>query len=802
MCRIRNDLPEIAAFIDFGDLQTTSTANKTHMITNRFDHYKKKPKRLALILAFVATVILALLLTEPAALPQLSVATAGLLLTTAIVLGGASLLIFLNAFDQGRTKSLLRFDWFAPVLRKQTSASQVSHSLTGRLLRRIVPAKYQSNRETKKRGLIRRGLRKLGISWLASPLRRIVQGICLATFLGLFFYVCWPYSAKPIPVKPISTGWVFHTIENESGEFVLSTTIPANNTSTAGDKLVLIDEGLKLTATAMVGEFNVSRVDDANIYLLPVGELTPELLDAFFTSTGPWSFYQADPTAWPSHYADDLATKEVIPAESFLVIDPLVSLSTAIAARSWVWSLACAAGILLVCILIPRGFCGYLCPLGTTIDLFDWAITTRTKRFQVPADGWWVHIKYYLLVGTLIASVCGVLISGFVAAIPVITRGLLFLFEPLQNGLLRNWHQVPAIHVGNWISLGLFLAVLCLGFLRPRFWCKYVCPSGAMFSISNLFRATERKVEDTCINCNKCIEICPFDAIKPDFSTRGTDCTMCQSCGGVCPTHAIKFVERGNVVELKVLNDPPTGETSLGRRGFMSWAAGGAAAVAGGLGLTGVTKSWGANLDDPDAFLPVRPPGSVPEREFLQMCIRCGECFKACPNNVLQPEGFQQGLEGLWTPLVVADWAGCESSCNACGQVCPTGAIRPLPLEEKKEARMGLAIVDQMMCLPFAEKEACDLCVQECTAAGYDAIEYMQVGTQVDDDGNPVSDSGFLAPVVLTDKCVGCGLCQTRCYHINVKQKELLSESAIIIETGEDYEDRLMTGSYIELHNG
>jgi ferredoxin len=256
------------------------------------------------------------------------------------------------------------------------------------------------------------------------------------------------------------------------------------------------------------------------------------------------------------------------------------------------------------------------------------------------------------------------------------------------------------------------------------------------------------------------------------------------------------------VVELKVLNDPPTGETSLGRRGFMSWAAGGAAAVAGGLGLTGVTKSWGANLDDPDAFLPVRPPGSVPEREFLQMCIRCGECFKACPNNVLQPEGFQQGLEGLWTPLVVADWAGCESSCNACGQVCPTGAIRPLPLEEKKEARMGLAIVNQSTCLPFAEKEACDLCVQECTAAGYDAIEYMQVGTQVDDDGNPVSDSGFLAPVVLTDKCVGCGLCQTRCYHINVKQKELLSESAIIIETGEDYEDRLMTGSYIELHNG
>jgi NAD-dependent dihydropyrimidine dehydrogenase PreA subunit len=274
---------------------------------------------------------------------------------------------------------------------------------------------------------------------------------------------------------------------------------------------------------------------------------------------------------------------------------------------------------------------------------------------------------------------------------------------------------------------------------------------------------------------------------------------MCQSCGGVCPTHAIKFVERWNTVELKIENDPPTNETAIGRRGFLSLASGTAAAVVGGVGLTGVTKAFGANLDDPNSFRPVRPPGSVPEQEFLELCIRCGECFKACPNNVLQSEGFQQGLEGLWTPIVVADWAGCESSCNACGQVCPTGAIRALPLGEKKVARMGLAIVNETTCLPFAGREACDLCVQECDAAGYHAIEYTQVDTEVDDSGEPIAGTGYLAPVVLNDKCVGCGLCQTRCYAINVKEKALLSESAIIIEAGEGKEDRLITGSYIEL---
>ena len=91
---------------------------------------------------------------------------------------------------------------------------------------------------------------------------------------------------------------------------------------------------------------------------------------------------------------------------------------------------------------------------------------------------------------------------------------------------------------------------------------------------------------------------------------------------------------------------------------------------------------------------------------------------------------------------------------------------------------MGLAIVNEETCLPIAGIEDCDLCVQECNAAGYRAIEYMQVGTQVDQDGMPIDGTGMLAPVVLDGKCVGCGLCQTRCHGINVKERGLLSESA------------------------
>ena len=164
------------------------------------------------------------------------------------------------------------------------------------------------------------------------------------------------------------------------------------------------------------------------------------------------------------------------------------------------------------------------------------------------------------------------------------------------------------------------------------------------------------------------------------------------------------------------------------------------------------TKGFAA----PSNVHPVRPPGSLPEEAFLQACIRCGECFQACPNDVLQPAGFEHGLAGLWTPQVNANWAGCESSCNNCGQVCPTGAIRALPMEEKRVARMGLAKVEPT-CLPLAGKEACQLCVDECNAAGYHAIEFMRVHPKLDETGLPIDGSGFSAPVVMADKCVGCG---------------------------------------------
>lgn len=485
--------------------------------------------------------------------------------------------------------------------------------------------------------------------------------------------------------------------------------------------------------------------------------------------------------AWP--YAavftgNVLEDKERLPVEVFLWLDPLVGLSTAVAARQWTVALLGVGGVLLACLLFPRGFCGYLCPLGTLIDGFDWLIGRRITRLRPRRPGWWVHLKYYLLTAVLIGSLCGVLLSGFVAAIPVLTRGLLFTGGRLQLGLMKGWSQVGPATWSVYLSLLLFAAVFFLGLFGKRFWCRYVCPSGAVFSVFSLLRIGERKVEAACIGCNKCIESCPFDAIRQDFTTRTPDCAFCQTCSDACPTHAIKFVTRWNRDKLKEPGDPPVAPRSLSRRGFI------ASGVA-GMGAAIGVRTGPADTGRPKIRL-LRPPGSVSEPEFLDLCIRCGECFKVCPGPVLHPAGLESGGAALWTPVVVPSHAGCHQDCNFCTQVCPTGAIRPLSLQEKRKTAIGLAVIDRKTCLAHAGQRDCRLCFDECQAAGYHAIQMHRVKLELGDippgvlsDEELEAMGSIEAPFVDADACTGCGLCEYRCHTTYTKQEQILSESAI-----------------------
>ena len=496
--------------------------------------------------------------------------------------------------------------------------------------------------------------------------------------------------------------------------------------------------------------------------------------------------------SWP-HRSD--STGGLPRVELFLTLDPLVTISTAIAARTMVWSLAAAAVVLAIGVIFPRWFCGYVCPLGTLIDLFDWGIGRRIKRFRVTTRGWWVHLRFYLLTGVLVAAVCGVLLSGFVAAVALLTRGMLYTLAPLQLGLLRGWDHVPSMNVGQYVSIALFLGILGLGLLRPRFWCVYLCPSGALLSVASMLSPIGRKVQSTCTQCGRCLHVCSFDAIAPDYLTHLSRCTTCKSCQRVCPQKSIQFVRRWGTSKQAVSLPAAAVQPAVTRRGFFFGLIG---ATGAGIGVaTGLAHERDGQIDSH----PVRPPGSVPEARFRRQCIRCGQCIKVCPSNVLQPASFEMGLDGLWTPTLAPDFAGCEPSCSNCGQVCPTGAIRKLPLAEKRAARVALAVIDTSTCLPHCGKAACGWCFSACAAAGYDAIEYVRVGMEYDGRGMPIADSGFLAPVVLADKCVGCGLCQARCRVVNVTEKKLIAASAVRIVAGPGQEDRIVAGSYLDLQS-
>lgn len=467
-----------------------------------------------------------------------------------------------------------------------------------------------------------------------------------------------------------------------------------------------------------------------------------------------------------------LEDKAWLPPEVFLWLDPLVGLTTTVAARHWNVALLGLGGILLVSLLFPRGFCGYLCPLGTLLDGFDWLIGQHIKRWRRQRRDGWVHLKYYLLTVVLGGALGGVLLSGYVAALPVLTRGLLFTGGRLQLGLGKGWSQVAPASGSMYLSLVLFAAVFLLGLLGKRFWCRYVCPSGAVFSLFSLLRVSERKVEAACVRCGKCLDVCPFDAIRPDYTTRTGDCTFCQTCGGACPAHAIQFVPRWQQGKSKEPNDPLLVPCSLSRRGLLASSAAGVGAA---LGI-----QMGPQVP------PLRPPGSVPEPEFLALCIRCGECFKVCPGPVLHPAGLESGVETLWTPVVVPTHAGCHQDCNFCTQVCPTHAIRPLSLPEKRKTAIGLAVIDTKTCLAHAGKRDCRLCFEECKAAGYHAIQMRQIQLKLGDIPPGVVSETELeamgsieAPFVDASVCIGCGLCEYRCHTAYTKQAHLLPASAI-----------------------
>lgn len=144
----------------------------------------------------------------------------------------------------------------------------------------------------------------------------------------------------------------------------------------------------------------------------------------------------------------------------------------------------------------------------------------------------------------------------------------------------------------------------------------------------------------------------------------------------------------------------------------------------------------------------LRPPGALDAARFAGVCVRCGNCIRACPSGILQADLGEQGLSGLLTPRLEYGKDYCREDCTRCGDVCPSGAIARTLLEDKPRVRIGFPRVDMNICL-LGDDHDCALCRTHCP---YEAIRFR------------FSEEDYtLVPVIHPDRCNGCGACQAAC---------------------------------------
>lgn len=463
------------------------------------------------------------------------------------------------------------------------------------------------------------------------------------------------------------------------------------------------------------------------------------------------------------------------PVTFFFQLDPLIGISSLLSGYTFVKGFLWGAGILVLTILLGRIFCGFICPFGTihhAVGTFKPALK-GSRMVQANLKTSDQKIKYVILILLLVAAVCGLNAAGLMDPIAFLFRSLALAVLPGLGAGLRSIFEIMAAsdfkilnlagygaeilvspifgynqpaYQTAWFIGFIFLVILLLNRIRPRFWCRTLCPLGALLGIfSRISILKLEKYAQKCTACNLCLKHCQGAASpRPDQEWETAECLMCLNCFNVCPEDALAF----RFVWSLERNRQP----DIGRR-----------ALLGGL-TVGISFPLFARLDgsidkDPDPRL-IRPPGSLPEKEFLELCQRCGLCMKACPTNVINPTLGEAGVAGFWTPRLIMTQGYCDYTCTLCGCVCPTGAIQEITVDEKikQPIKIGSAYIDRGRCLPWSGNAPCIVCQEVCPTSP--KAVYLKADVVATSDQKSLN---VHLPFVDLKRCVGCGICENKC---------------------------------------
>lgn len=443
--------------------------------------------------------------------------------------------------------------------------------------------------------------------------------------------------------------------------------------------------------------------------------------------------------------------------------DPLLVLATALSERAAVPGIAWALAMCALTLATGRFFCGWMCPLGSLIDIAgaekqDRPLSDkRNRRLR--------RVKYWLFAFVLAAAGAGIQMAWLFDPVVIFGRfvslnlipAMTFAFDAALSALIRGFHLYGQVYdlyrflkttvlgvqvryvAHAAVVFAYILAIVIAADLLKRSWCRICCPLGALYGLIGRFSLLERKV-DRCSHCGKCSSSCRMGAITKDAGYVKSECILCMDCVYDCPSRGTRFGFRRRPAAAAARGQ------SISRRQFL---------ILGALSFTSLSGFRVVYPGRPGSRRRrvIRPPAALEEQEFLNRCVRCGNCMKVCVTNGLQPALLESGIGGVWTPHLVPEIGYCEYHCTLCGSVCPTGAIPRLTEAQKLKTRLGIARIDRSLCLPWRKKRECIVCEEHCPTAR----KAIQLRTVI------VDGKALQRPYINEWLCIGCGICQAKC---------------------------------------